>query len=102
MPVTELVRSTAAEGKADELEEALATAIPGFVQHTGCLRATALRGVDAEDPTVFYLVIEWDSIQAHKAWQTSDSEHRQWFVENIRPLLDGPNLVGHFAEFVTA
>jgi heme-degrading monooxygenase HmoA len=100
MPVTEFVRSTAAEGKAKDLEEAFTTSIPGFLDQPGCLSAKAFRGVKSEDPEVFYLVIEWNSIEEHNAWRESEGQHRQWFVENIRPLLGGANLSGHFDEFV--
>lgn len=100
MPVTEFVRSTAAEDKADDLREALSKAIPGFEEQPGCLRASAFQGVSAEDPNIFYLVIEWNSVEEHLDWKDSGSEHRRWFVENIRPLLDGANLVGHFEQFV--
>ena len=102
MTVTEFVRATAREGKADELRAALEVAIPGFPQQAGCRSARAFQGVEGEDPGVFFLVIEWDSVEEHLAWRDSDNEHRRSFVENVRPLFEGTNLTGHFVGFVEA
>lgn len=99
MPVTEFVRSTAGEGKSEDLRSALSRTIPEFENQPGCLKAQAFQGVSDEDPQVFYLAIQWESIDAHLAWKDGDTDHRRWFVENIRPLLDGANLVGHFEQF---
>lgn len=99
MPVVEFVRSTAAEGRSDDLRQALSELIPGFTQHPGCRSSKALQGIDDEDPRVFYLVIEWDSVEAHESWRQGDSDHRRRFVKTVRPLLHGANLVGHFEEF---
>lgn len=102
MVVTEFVRATAKQGKADELRAALETAISGFPDQPGCRSARALQAVESEDPRIFFLVIEWDSVEEHLAWRDSDSEHRRSFVENVRPLFDGSNLTGHFVGFVEA
>lgn len=100
MAVTEFVRATAKQGKADDLRAALEKAIPEFPKQQGCRGARAFQGVESEDSAVFFLVIEWDSVEAHLAWRDSDTESRRWFVENVRPFFEGTNLTGHFVQFV--
>jgi heme-degrading monooxygenase HmoA len=97
MSVMKISRSTAVEGKAAELRAALAAAVPKFAQIPGCRGAKAVQAVVSEDPHVFVLLIEWDSVEA-LAWRNSDLESRVCFVENVRPLMHGQNLSGQFVE----
>ena len=102
MSVIEFVRTTAVEGKADQLRKALEQAIPGFPNQAGCRSAKAYQAVESEDPDVFFLVIEWDSVDAHLAWRDSGNEFRTWFTDNVRPLMGGNNLTGHYLQVVEA
>jgi len=102
MSVVEFVRTTAVEGKANELRAALEGAVRRFPQQPGCLRARALQAVDTEDPHVFFLIVEWESLEAHLKWRDSNLEGRTWFKDHVRPLMTGTNLTGHFLQFVEA
>lgn len=102
MSVLEFVRTTAVPGKANELRKALEGAIERFPRQAGCLSAQALQAVEAEDPHVFFLVIEWESLEAHLRWRDAESEGRVWFKDNVRPLMSGQNLTGHFLQFASA
>jgi heme-degrading monooxygenase HmoA len=102
MSVTEIVRTTAAEGKASELKEALAEAVRRFPSQPGCLNAKALQPVPSEDPNVFFLLIEWESLEAHLRWRDSTVDGREWFKGHVRPLMSGTNLTGHFIQYAQA
>ena len=99
MSVHEIVRTICVDGKAAEMRAALEQAMPIFASIQGCRGARALQAVASEDPQVFHLLIEWDSVEAHLAWRDSDTESRAWFMENVRPLMSGNNVVGHFVQF---
>ena len=102
MSVMEIVRTTAVEGKAEELRAVLEQAMTKFAETAGCLGARAMQAVESEDPHVFMLLIEWDSVEVHLAWRDSDLESRIWFMENVRPLMSGQNLTGHYLQFAEA
>jgi heme-degrading monooxygenase HmoA len=102
MSILELVRTTAAPGKANELRAALDGAVKRFPKQPGCLSAKALQAVESEDPHVFFLIIEWETVEAHLKWRDSGSEGRVWFMENVRPFMSGQNLTGHFHQFAEA
>ena len=102
MSVTEIVRTTAAEGKASEVKQALAEAVRRFPAQPGCLRAKALRPVDSEDQNIFFLIIEWDSVESHLKWRDSTLDGREWFKTNVRPFMSGSNLTGHFIQYAEA
>ena len=102
MSVLEIVRTICVEGKAAEMRAVLEKAIPVFVGVDGCRGAKALQAVTSEDPHVFHLLIEWDSVEAHLAWRDSDTESRAWFIDNVRPLMGGNNVMGHYVEVAAA
>jgi heme-degrading monooxygenase HmoA len=102
MSVIEIVRTTAPDGKAGDLRAILTEAMPVFGGIEGCLGAKALQAVESEDPHLFHLLIEWESVEAHLAWRDSKLESRAWFLENVRPLMSGQNLVGHYVQFAEA
>jgi heme-degrading monooxygenase HmoA len=98
MSVLEIVRTTCVEGKAADMRAILTEAMPVFMGVEGCRSAQALQAVESEDPHVFHLLIEWDSVEAHLAWRDSKTDSRIWFLENVRPLMSGNNVVGHFMQ----
>jgi heme-degrading monooxygenase HmoA len=102
MSVHEIVRTTAVEGKQKELRRALEGMVKRFPQQEGCISAKALQAVESEDPNVFFLVIEWVSVDAHLQWRDSKSEGRLWFIENVRPFMSGQNLTGHYIQYAEA
>jgi heme-degrading monooxygenase HmoA len=102
MNVVEFVRTTAAKGKASELRQALEDAVRRFPKQPGCIGAKALQAIESEDPNIFFLIVEWESTDAHLKWRDSDTDGRIWFKENVRPLMDGTNLTGHFLLFAEA
>ena len=99
MSVLEIVRTNCVEGKSADMRAILEEAMPVFAGIDGCRGAKALQAVESEDPNVFHLLIEWDSVEAHLAWRDSEAESRAWFLENVRPLMSGNNIVGHFVQF---
>ncbi len=102
MSVMEIVRTTSVEGKSDKLRAVLEEAMPKFAETAGCLGARAMQAIESENPNVFMLLIEWDSVEVHLAWRDSNLESRLWFMKNVRPLMDGNNLTGHYLQFVEA
>jgi heme-degrading monooxygenase HmoA len=98
MSVLEIVRTVCVEGKALEMREVLEKAMPVFASAKGCLGAKALQAVESEDPHVFHFLIEWETLEAHLAWRDSDTDSRTWFLENVRPLMGGNNIGGHFVQ----
>ena len=102
MSITEIVRTTAVEGKASELKQALAETVRRFPTQPGCLGAKALQPVESEDQNVFFLIVEWESVEAHLKWRDSTLEGREWFKSNVRPLMSGSNLTGHFIQYAEA
>ena len=102
MSVLEIVRTNCVDGKTAEMRAALEEAMPIFAGIRGCRGARALQAVATEDPQVFHLLIEWDSVEAHLAWRDSTAESRTWFMDHVRPLMGGNNVVGHFVEFAAA
>jgi heme-degrading monooxygenase HmoA len=102
MSVTEIVRTVAGEGKAAELKTALAEAVRIFPSQPGCLGARALQPVESEDANVFFLLIEWESVDAHLKWRDSSLDGREWFKSSVRPLMGGTNLTGHFIQYAEA
>lgn len=99
MSVLEIVRTTCVEGKNTDMRAVLKKAMPVFAGVAGCRCAKALQAVESEDPHVFHLLIEWDSVEAHLVWRDSKTDSRAWFLENVRPLMSGNNTVGHFVQF---
>lgn len=61
--VLEIAQITAQEGKADELQAGLLAALPVIQGSEGCRSATARRQI--EDPAVFVLTIEWETLEHH-------------------------------------
>jgi heme-degrading monooxygenase HmoA len=66
------------------------------------LNAKALQPVPSEDTNVFYLLIEWETLEAHLKWRDSTGEGREWFKTNVRPFMSGTNLTGHFVQYASA
>jgi len=50
-----------------------------------------MRGV--EDPNRFLLLVEWDSVENHQAWQRS---HVDQFLGKLNPHLSSPPDIKHF------
>lgn len=61
--VLEIAQITAQEGKVDALQAGLLAALPVIRGSEGCQAATVRRQV--EDPTVFVLMIEWETLEHH-------------------------------------
>jgi heme-degrading monooxygenase HmoA len=59
-------------------------------------------GVSTEGGAGFFLLIEWETLEDHLKWRDSTLEGREWFKSNVRPLMSGTNLTGHFIPYAQA
>jgi heme-degrading monooxygenase HmoA len=73
---------------------AYASAGPLVSGSPGCRSMRLTQGV--ETPTRFVLLVEWDSIQAHEGFRSSE-RFVQWRAL-LGPLFAGPPQVEHFAD----
>lgn len=91
--VIEIVNVVAHEGTDDRLSTSYQAAMDVIARHPGARRAWALRQV--EDPRVFTVAIEWDSLEAHEDFRNSD------LLQDFRACVNGAvetvQVYGHYA-----
>jgi heme-degrading monooxygenase HmoA len=90
--VVEMVQFTPPEGKEQPLVEFLARTRGVLEAFNGCRSVTCGRGV--EDPAKVFLLVGWDSLEAHKA-ATSEPTFLTWRDELIAQGC--PATMQHFA-----
>lgn len=81
-------------GSGEEFATAYAQARPLITRTEGCRSVRMTRGI--ETPDRFVLLVEWDSVDAHEAFRTSE-RFPQWRAL-IGPHFAGPPLVEHFQD----
>lgn len=81
-------------GSEDSFAQAYAQAQPLVTQSSGCRSARMTRGI--ETPTRFVLLVEWDSVEAHDGFRSSD-RFASW-RELIGPHFAAPPQVEHFRD----
>lgn len=81
-------------GSEDAFAAAYAQAATLVAQTTGCRSMRMTRGI--ETPTRFVLLVEWDSVEAHEQFRTSD-RFAGWRAL-IGPHFAGPPHVEHFVD----
>lgn len=74
MSVLEIARKLSLPGKGDELAKQLTLAIEELVAAKETIDIGVYRGIENQDE--FTLLVSWTSVEAHKAWQASDSRAR--------------------------
>ncbi|MEX2290472.1 MAG: antibiotic biosynthesis monooxygenase family protein [Mycobacteriales bacterium] len=81
-------------GSEDSFCQGYAQAEPLVTQSSGCRSVRMTRGI--ETPTRFVLLIEWDSVEAHEVFRSSD-RFAGW-RELIGPHFAAPPQVEHFRD----
>lgn len=79
-------------GSGPDFEQALPEALEMIRAAAGCRSVVAGRGV--EEPDTYVLLVEWDSVQAHTDYTTT--EQFKAFGGLIAPFFAGPPAVLHF------
>lgn len=67
--VLELAHIIAREGTEDQLAVSYSAAIKVILRHPGARRAWAWR--QREDPRVFAIMVDWESVEAHEDFRSS-------------------------------
>ena len=81
-------------GAREEFAAAYAQARPLVARSEGCQSVRMTRGI--ESPERFVLLVEWDSVQAHEGFRSSD-RFGQWRAL-IGPHFAAPPVVEHFED----
>lgn len=81
-------------GSEDAFAQAYAQAAPLVAQTPGCRSMRMTRGI--ETPTRFVLLVEWDAVEAHEQFRSS--ERFAGWRALIGPHFAGPPHVEHFRD----
>lgn len=81
-------------GSEDAFSQAYAQAAPLVAQTPGCRSMRMTRGI--ETPTRFVLLVEWDAVEAHEQFRSS--ERFAGWRALIGPHFAGPPHVEHFRD----
>jgi heme-degrading monooxygenase HmoA len=93
--VLEIAEFPIVPGREDEFVEAYREAVGLIAATEGFRSARLVRGV--ESPSVFVLIVEWDSVEAHtRGFRESDRFPR--FRELVGPFFAGDPVVRHAAD----
>lgn len=92
--VLEIAQLTAQPGKADELAAGLLAALPVIRGSEGCLSATVRREI--EDPDVFILAIEWETLEHHTVRFRGGPRFAE-YRSHITGLFVDPIVARHYA-----
>lgn len=89
--ITTLAKLTAAEGKADEMREALTAMVASVGEHEPGVSAYSLHTVD-DDPNVFYFYEQYETADAQQAH--GQTEHMKTLGGALQELMAGrPEIV---------
>jgi heme-degrading monooxygenase HmoA len=83
------------EGREDEFAAAYAEAYPLLATAPGCRSVRMTRGI--ETPTLFVLLVEWDSVEAHLKNFRETERFPRWRAL-IGPYFAQPPHVEHFLD----
>ena len=92
--VLEVARFDLLPGSEEAFTAAYREAQPLVAQTAGCRSMRMTRGV--EHPSTFLLLVEWDSVEAHEGFRSSDRFPR-WRAL-IGPHFAGPPVVEHVTD----
>ena len=81
-------------GRQDEFSTAYHDGRTVLAETAGCLSVRMTHGI--ERPDRFILLVEWESVQAHEDFRSSD-RFAKW-RGFVGPFFAGPPLVEHFAD----
>lgn len=91
--VSEIAQFTAQPGKAEELQRGFLAALPIIRGGEGCRSAQLRRCI--EDPTLFLLQIEWETLEHHTVMFRGGPLFQQ-YRSHIAGLFVDPPVVRHF------
>lgn len=91
--VLEIAHITVTTGREDEFAAAYRKAKKHVYQTPGCLSMRMVRGV--ESPQTFYLLIEWESVEAHEVGFRQSERFTAW-RDAIGEFFVVPPTVEHF------
>ncbi|MFT4289216.1 antibiotic biosynthesis monooxygenase family protein [Nocardioides sp.] len=83
-----------APGQESAFEAALASALPIIRRQPGCLSASVSRCV--EEPSLYLLQAEWESLEAHDPGFRSSADYQEWKAL-LHHFYDPSPTVRHFA-----
>ena len=89
--ITEITRITIDPNEADAFETAIKSCAPAIRTCAGCHGLRLRREI--EDPAHYYLVVDWDSVEAHKQIQQTDVA-KLW-AEKVVIFYRGPSVAVH-------
>jgi len=93
--VTEVAQIKVLLGHEDAFQDAYRAVRDVLVTTPGCYGARMTRGI--ETPTLFMLLVQWDSVEAHEQNFRASERFGQWRGA-LGPHFDGPPNVEHFAD----
>ena len=92
--IYELVEAEVKPGAEAEFETAYAQAIALLLKAKGCRSVRMMRGI--ERPSVFRILVQWDSIEDHTQGFRGSPAHQQ-LISLTREHYAQPALVQHYA-----
>lgn len=92
-PVTELCRIFPKEGQEAELEAVLADTSITLLEQPGVEGVYTSATLEKDNP-LHLLIVEWDSIDSHKAFESKTDIYKP-FVQKLLPVLASPPIVYH-------
>jgi heme-degrading monooxygenase HmoA len=84
-----------APGKEDAFEAAMREALPIIESAKGCLGASIQRQI--ENPSIFLLLVQWESVEAHMEGFRNSEAFQQWRLLTHH-FYETPPSVTHFGE----
>lgn len=94
-PVTEFARFTPRPGQEAEFEAVLASIASTLPQQPGVKAVHTSAALEPDNP-LHLLVVDWDSVEAHRALESSPAFAQQ-LVAKLGPLLAAPPAIYHVA-----
>lgn len=91
--VLEIAHITVTAGREDEFAAAYRKAQKLVRETPGCLSMRMVRGI--ESPQTFYLLIEWESVEAHEVGFRQSDRYQAW-RHAIGHFFAAPPTVEHF------
>ena len=92
--ITEHALLPVTAGREREFEDSMREALP-IIESAPCCHGAEVRA-QVEDPSVYLLLVRWDSVEAHLAFRTTDL-FEQWRVRTHPFYSEAPS-VTHFNE----
>lgn len=82
-------------GREEEFAEVMTSALPILEQGDAPARRIVAFARGVENPSLFLLLVEWDSVEAHMAFR--ETAQFADFAGKVREFYSGPPFMEHFA-----